>query len=402
MAPAMRANDFLSGISVAVDPAQIERQLARFWKPAERKTADPKEEPDRAPAREDVAGTVTRACLSNIIVFLPDASSCTEAGAVLPEIARSHPARMILLAPASVQDSGGRREQVEACVTAVCHRPAPGMVPVCCEQITLLAPAGRLDLLPGIVLALLVPDLPVSLLWTFTGEGESDAGQETLHAALRSAVGQVVFDSRRREAAALRRVQEDLRRRRYSVEDLAWWDTLPWREILAEIFDEAPMQPLLGDLQAVKVTYAGEGSTSRGAAPALLLAGWLASRLGWEQLKNRKATKSETRALLERRLGTSPPLAVSVRSERRDGARRGTLLSLRLQANGDGGFVEVELTPPGVLAVRGSTRQGCVLPRSRPVDFGNDAQRVGQVLENRRYGSNPFGEALDVACELVE
>jgi glucose-6-phosphate dehydrogenase assembly protein OpcA len=61
------------------------------------------------------------------------------------------------------------------------------------------------------------------------------------------------------------------------VVDLAWLRTTPWRERLAASFDPAQRLPELAHLQGVTVRH-----QQSSAASALLLAGWLASRLDWE------------------------------------------------------------------------------------------------------------------------
>jgi len=61
------------------------------------------------------------------------------------------------------------------------------------------------------------------------------------------------------------------------VVDLAWLRTTPWRERPAASFDPAQRLPELAHLQGVTVRH-----QQSSAASALLLAGWLASRLDWE------------------------------------------------------------------------------------------------------------------------
>jgi glucose-6-phosphate dehydrogenase assembly protein OpcA len=60
------------------------------------------------------------------------------------------------------------------------------------------------------------------------------------------------------------------------VVDLAWLRTTPWRERLAASLGQRPQA--LDSLLSIEIRYR-DGST----ACALLLAGWLASRLGWER-----------------------------------------------------------------------------------------------------------------------
>jgi hypothetical protein len=73
---------------------------------------------------------------------------------------------------------------------------------------------------------------------------------------------------------ALRRADE-LTQRAYVV-DLAWLRSTPWRERVAATFDPVKLRPDLRMISAVTVRHNPESATS-----ALLLLGWLASRLDW-------------------------------------------------------------------------------------------------------------------------
>ena len=75
--------------------------------------------------------------------------------------------------------------------------------------------------------------------------------------------------------AALDRAAE-LSRRTYVV-DLAWLRTTPWRERIAATFDPPAWRGHLRKLSAVTVRHHPDSTVA-----ALLLFGWLASRLGWE------------------------------------------------------------------------------------------------------------------------
>jgi glucose-6-phosphate dehydrogenase assembly protein OpcA len=61
------------------------------------------------------------------------------------------------------------------------------------------------------------------------------------------------------------------------VVDLAWLRTTPWRERLAASFDIRQRLPALREVNELEVRHREDSQAS-----ALLLAGWLSSRLGWE------------------------------------------------------------------------------------------------------------------------
>ena len=68
----------------------------------------------------------------------------------------------------------------------------------------------------------------------------------------------------------------ELAARAYVV-DLAWLRSTPWRERITATFDPPRWRPELSGLSAVSVRHHASST-----AAAVLLLGWLASRLGWE------------------------------------------------------------------------------------------------------------------------
>ena len=62
----------------------------------------------------------------------------------------------------------------------------------------------------------------------------------------------------------------------FHVVDLAWLRSTPWRERIAMSFDPPALRPELGRITGVAVRHHPESEVA-----ALLLVGWLASRLGW-------------------------------------------------------------------------------------------------------------------------
>jgi glucose-6-phosphate dehydrogenase assembly protein OpcA len=61
------------------------------------------------------------------------------------------------------------------------------------------------------------------------------------------------------------------------VVDLAWLRSTPWRERIAATFDPDPLRPELRTISSVTIRHHPDS-----AAAALLLIGWLASRLDWQ------------------------------------------------------------------------------------------------------------------------
>ena len=358
--------DFFAGVPIQVDPEKIERELAKLWKPQE--------------AGEDHPSSVTRACLSNLIAYLPDERAAERLRELLPGVGRRFPSRMILLSHDGAAAEDGGVGELSASITAVCHLASSGAPPVCCEQIVLEAHPGEessgskgdpFGLFPGAVVPLLVPDVPVTLLVL-------SAGGERMLELLEPVVDRVVFDSRELPAAALRRPLKLLeegpsRGQACGVDDLAWRETIGWRRTLRDIFDDPQARPLLSSLRGIKVTYSGAPTR------ALLLASWLASRL----------ERRELPILLDPREPSDRP---------------GTLHALHLEAGDPPGVEYLTVTlsdDANRLRVAYATRRACVIPRSVTFRAQDEAQLLGGAIERTTHQGVLRG-ALEVACRNLK
>jgi glucose-6-phosphate dehydrogenase assembly protein OpcA len=161
------------------------------------------------------------------------------------------------------------REALDAVAVMGYEEPRPGGMCVTREQVEIDMGSDHLARLDTIVDPVVVSEIP-TVLWC-------PHGHEEAIRALRRIVDVILLDSDDQSDAAdgLARAGE-LLDSAYVV-DLAWLRTTPWRERLAASFDPPERRAELTRLQAIAVRH-----QERSAASALLLAGWLASRLHWE------------------------------------------------------------------------------------------------------------------------
>lgn len=377
-------DDFLAGVPIEVNPARIENELSRLWKPQ-----------DHA-AEGAEGGAVTRACLSNLVVYLEDRAAYEEAVPVLQELGKNFPSRMILL----VADSD-RGSKLQAFVSAICHVPVKGSPPVCCEMLTLRAPPQDVDLLAGSVGCLLVSDVPAALVLAWERDTSGELGLVRL---LDGVVDGLVVDSRRRALAYLDHVgrQTAAQRPGLRVDDLSWYELGTWRQFLADIFDDPLLGPLLGGIVRVEVVFASDdagAAGAKGAPPASLLVGWLASRLGWSDC--RRGRDGASVVFRRRDRGGSQDVVVSLRPQAAKAWVPGAVLGVRLEAGGDS-FVHVErVQGPDALRAKGSTPEACVLPRLLPLHPRSTAALLWRVLERPDANPGIFLESLRSARALV-
>lgn len=148
------------------------------------------------------------------------------------------------------------------------NEPKNGELGLLRETIVVQCGVDHLENLDSIVDPLLVTDL-ATCVWS--PHGHREAVDSLLD------LSQVVLTDSSEEVdvhAAITRNRE-LAKRAYIV-DLAWLRTTPWRERLATTFDPPRIREELANLCDVTIRHAPESQIA-----ALLLAGWLASRLDW-------------------------------------------------------------------------------------------------------------------------
>jgi glucose-6-phosphate dehydrogenase assembly protein OpcA len=197
----------------------------------------------------------------NLIVIV-DRSWKGEIANRLERVGRYHASRTILCA---VEEG---RDELDAVAVMSYDEPERGSPSVMHERVEIDIGPAQLHGIETIVDPIVVSELP-TMLWCPHGHDEAMR-------ALLGIVDVILLDSDdlADPAAALTRASE-LLASAYVV-DLAWLRTTPWRERLAASFDIPERLPLLARLDALSVRH----QPSSGAS-ALLLAGWLASRLHW-------------------------------------------------------------------------------------------------------------------------
>lgn len=248
--------------SSRIDVAALERELTALWQ--------------QASADEDQG--VIRASILNLLVYVPGASIAAEVDDLLTDITASHPSRAILM----IADRKGAESRLEAQVTSRCTLPTGTSKQVCCEQVTLTAAGDGVAEVPSAVTPLLLSDLPVYLWW----RGESRIQDRDLFRKLTDISDRVIIDSSLfndpyGDLASMATVLHETPRWT-AVSDLNWARLTAWRALVAAFYDVAEYRPLLDHVKKVTIRYA-PSATDPDTIPAraLLLGGWLASRLGW-------------------------------------------------------------------------------------------------------------------------
>jgi glucose-6-phosphate dehydrogenase assembly protein OpcA len=296
----------------------LERELARLRRAAV------------AHARER-GQTLARASVLNLVVYSEREVHARRAARAVADLALRHPSRAIVLL-------GDRnRDGVVASVQLHCHVPqSDGAQPVLYEQILARVRGDFDERVASVVIPLLVPDLPVFLWWTGTPPSDARHLDDLVTLADRFIIDSADFARADRTLPEIAR----LARHRVAITDLNWARLTHWRELIAQFFDVPAWRPFLDGITGIRAGFAVD-MDGRDIHPsqALLLLGWLASRLGWRPVES--LAPSEAGGLLFR-MGRADGATVMVRLRPRfeRGLDAGDVSGIRIQATHGGDTAE--------------------------------------------------------------
>ena len=185
------------------------------------------------------------------------------------DLAAQNPCRVITLCPTFGEDEG-----VSAQVSAYCPvQKSNSSNLVCCEYITLRGTKEALERVSDLVNSLVVSDLPKFVWWKGTPNPE-----QVLFRNIALASSCLILDSSFYGDAASEMVKiQSLVNEHTNIADLNWYRLAPWQELAAAAFDPPERRMALTEVDRVGIDY------ERGnPAQALMLLGWLASRLNWQ------------------------------------------------------------------------------------------------------------------------
>jgi glucose-6-phosphate dehydrogenase assembly protein OpcA len=367
----------LRGEARPVDVAAIESELTQLWK------AVAQDAPEGAP--------VVRACVLNLVAYAPSQDVAHHINEVIAHVSARHPSRSIVI----IAGRGARSARLRASISAHCQIAPQGGKQVCNEQITLHVSGPAVDELHGMVLPLLVPELPVFLWWHGEPPLEGHLFQELLDTCDQLVVDSADFAPERAERVLVG-LQRLVGEGGVAVSDLNWSRLTHWRELVAQFFDAPPGRQYLDKLDRVEVEIASRHGNEPHLTEGLLLVGWLASRLGWA-LENGRRSRGGAMALDFR--SDAGAVAVEIRPEP---AHPGEgLRSVRVGAPGNATFT-LSRTPDDekCVAVTAKIPEG---GHSRVVrmDWPSEAALLCEELEMQGR-DKVFEEALAQAVRFMD
>ena len=256
-------------LAKGVDVGKVEKELKALWH------------------SDDDARGVTRACTMNLVVYADHTEDRHAIGDMLTLVNGVHPGRVVLLV--ANREAAAPRLGAEASVR--CRMLGANQI-VCGEQVTLEADGSALATANTAVAPLLLPDVPVFLWWKDIPHYEDRLFNALADLADRVVIDSAAFDNPHNDTQRLAEVLGSHHEFGY-FSDLNWGRLTSWRTLLASFWDVADCLPHLANIDRVTVEYDPPDSNKNEiAAQALLVVGWLASRLGWEVVKGEKGTEA--------------------------------------------------------------------------------------------------------------
>lgn len=346
-----------------VEIADIERELDRLWREATGTTGD-----GPTPARSSVL---------NLVVYTSSDADAEQLYETVGRLSSRHPLRAIILSAEEYHQQPSLNTHMDI----RCYEDPNSDSKVCCEQVLVEANGEPAKHLPGVVVPLLIPDLPRYLWWMGEPEYDSETFAGLLHAADKLIVDSNSF---RPGPEKLRRALQLSRNssRVCAVNDVNWIRLWRWFEVVAQFFDDPALHPHLSGIQRVRVEYAARAGREASPSQAALLAGWLFSRLG-EQPKHVELVPIEAPGVFEGGVR-------SFEMETRSGTE---VASFSVSAHRE---------DPSACALACAVVDGeTLLERPAMVAPRTDAEALDIALEgcNRDI---PYEEALEMAAQLLE
>ncbi|HKI99391.1 MAG TPA: glucose-6-phosphate dehydrogenase assembly protein OpcA [bacterium] len=344
--------------------------------------------------QEEGDAALARACLWNLVAFhsnpkLPRGNSAGEAMRIetlLQDVSASVPARVIHLEEWRNEAAPEPGKEVEAWVTTHCLHTGTGPHLLCCEQINLAGYGERgHSHFPALVRALLVPDIPVGLLWL-----DNVPRRGRLLGQLLQMADRMIIDSQRaQDTDSLLAVNDLQRASPGKVADLGWLRLNPLRHLIADFFDPPGRAEQLATLDRILMEISPEGRTT-----GYLLLGWLLSRCGYHDVQavDLGDRKDAFRWHVKRADGKLFPLDIQVSDG--DGGLDG-IFCIQLEAGGD--TFALRDVDPEHMSVAGPDRSLPSVPLREATEPELVADALGAGLHNGVYA-----EALAMAAVLAE
>lgn len=340
---------------------------------------------------QTVAQGLSRARVLNFVTYAAmSPESGDELVKTLSTMAAKHSFRTILV----LADEQAAAAAIDATITARAHASKDGRK-IIHEQVQINARGPVSDSLPSIVLPLLIPDLPTYLWWRGDPPLEHAFWWKMVDACDRLILDSSSFTAPLDSMSRLADLHQTARQY-HTCADLAWNQLREWRELVAQFFDIQAYRSCLDRVAAVTIEYGTpqdeQDSKRANPCPALLMAGWLCSRLGWGPRSGENQAGKLRFDLVERQQGRVIELKLMPRPAA--GYIQPTVESIRIDATCDGNqaYFEVDKQRDAPVA-RVTARAPGMAVANRSVSLETNDLAALLATELNQVGKNTSYEA---------
>jgi len=211
----------------------------------------------------------SRACTMNLVVVASSREVAERYTSIVDDVTRVIPSRSIVI----TMTPNARDASLEGEVTAI--RSADEAMTS--ERVVLRASGAATARIGSAALALVVPELPTTLIWLGRVHVDDPVFRELAQSSDR-----IVLDTEYTSISSLLALSRWARtsHAKMGIADLAWTRIAVWQEMCARFFDDPRMRPLAFRVDSLRLVQMSEKGARLGSEGALLLA-WLATRLHW-------------------------------------------------------------------------------------------------------------------------
>jgi glucose-6-phosphate dehydrogenase assembly protein OpcA len=368
-----------------LDVEVVESRLAEMWQ--------------QTAGDSDDDAALLRARVANLLIFVPSKPLLREVEEMMPALTAVHPSRVLVML--GLRDSEDR--DIEMSVSSLCDSDKrTGVKRLCCEEVTMKAQGGFAAELPSAALPLLVSDLSTFLWWRDALNSSDKIFDRLLRATDRLVIDSAELVDADSQLPKINQLFTNDNYQHVGISDLNWARLTLWRGLLADFYDVPAHGDSLEQIARVRVNYsAGERQPATVAPQALLIAGWLASRLGWKLLSG--SQRRDESFSFKFSTQNNRTIELNLTRVERGKQKAGRLVKVKLEtaSERDAAFT-VKRTGDGIHIVA-EAQLGTTVQRGRtfPVRNRSLAQLLSREMEIL-CNDNIYQEAVSMAAIMID
>lgn len=295
----------------------LETSISELWRSAAKDAENPE--------------AVLRAAALTLVVFVESPEAAEEVRELAGALSEQNPCRVITLIARPQAKPDGLRSWISA--QCKCDPNVSGRKQIRSEQIAVSALGRSVPDLGSVALPLTLSGLPIYFWWRAGRFSLPDYFDQIFRVSTHVLVDSARAADAATDLLALARMLRE-RSRHSAFMDLNWARLTPWRELIAQCFDNPGVREYVERVNRVRIEY--ESNSPRLAAQesqALLVAGWLTSRLKWQPLGAGAKSQEGVRTFpLE---SHQQPVEIQLVRREFEGCGGGVCFTVSLQAAGD-------------------------------------------------------------------